>query len=90
MDPEGVTLHGPSVCEALGEKGSEAQALSGLLRQISHYFRAQEANLPSGSSVPQQPKVDLKKCCRLVDIFCNYNLITLAYRHLNSQGLGFR
>ena len=58
--------------------------------QISHYFRTQEANLPSGSSVPQQPKVGIKKFCHLVDIFCNYNLITLAYRHLNSQGLGFQ
>ena len=27
-------------------------------------------------------KVGMKKCCRLVDIFCNYNLITLACHFL--------
>ena len=30
-----------------------------------------------------------EKCCCPVDISWNYNLITLAHRHLNSQGLGF-
>jgi len=35
MDSEGITLHGPSVCEAFGEKGSEAQALSGLLANFT-------------------------------------------------------
>ena len=36
-----------------------------------------------------EPELGMKECCRLVDISCNYNLITLAHRHLNSQGLGF-
>ena len=35
VDTEGITLHGPFVCEALGGKSSEAQDLSTFFRQIS-------------------------------------------------------
>ena len=28
------------------------------------------------------PELGIKKCCRLVEIFCNYNLATSTYWHL--------
>ena len=33
------------------------------------------------------PELGMKKCCRLVDISCNYNLYTRAYWYLHSHGL---
>ena len=38
-------------------------------------------------SLPQERKVGLKKCCLLVDISCNYNLITLNHAAADAKSL---
>ena len=74
------------LCDALGGKSSETQALFCLLRHIPLHLTALEANFAQRLWLPPGTKVGLKKCCRLVDIFWNFNLIALAHRHLNSEG----
>ena len=56
---------------------------SGTFHSISHPRK------PTGPKDLAAPgtSVGQAKCCHLVDIFCNYNLITSAHRHLSSQGL---
>ena len=46
------------------------------------------SQLPLRLWLPRGTKGVHEECYRLKDIFCNYNTITLANRHLNSQGLG--
>ena len=60
------------VCDTLGGKSSETQALQWLLRHIPLFFTAQEADFPKLLLAPRT-RGGHQKCCRLVDISCNYN-----------------
>ena len=57
------------------------------LRDIPLYL-SPGSQLPLRLWLPQATKGVHQECYHLKDIFCNYNTITLANRHLNSQGLG--
>ena len=60
--------------EALGGRSSETQALGSLLKHVSLSFIGREAHFSLGLELPVEPELGMKKCCHLVDIFCNYNL----------------
>ena len=63
--PAGMSLEGRG--EALGGR-SETQPLKvAQAHSIPIQFTAQEAKLP------KEPEVARRKCCHLVDTFCNYN-----------------
>ena len=65
-------------------RSSETQALEYLFAQarstLIHGLRGRR-------SLRFWLELGMKKCCRLVDISCNYNLYTCAYWYLHSQGL---
>ena len=88
VDPEGVSLDTVFVWGFRGKKWWDS----------SPFLFAQAHSTPSHSPgsqlalrlwLPPGTKVGLEKCCRFVNISWNFNLITLAHRHLSSQGLGF-
>ena len=93
VDPEGITLHGPFVYEALGGKGVRLKHFSVCSGKFHSVSQPRKPTCPQALPHPQpkqkNKKTGIRKCCPLVDIFCNYHLITLACRHLNSQGPGF-
>ena len=75
------------VCDTLGGKSSETQALQWLLRHIPLFFTAQEADFPKPLLAPRT-RGGHQKCCRLVDISCNNNWSPELTGTSNSQGLG--
>ena len=68
--------------EASGGRSSKTQALGCLLRHILLLIHCPGSHLSLRLWLHTEPKLDMKKYCRLVDIFYNYNLTTGAYWHL--------
>jgi len=63
------------VCKSLGRVNSGTQDLWCLLTHIPLQCTTEEP----ATRLQEKPKEGMGKCCRLVDIFCNYDWIARAY-----------